>query len=283
VVFLDYFEKEWCGSQRGWYCGLLSVPTNNNGLESTNRWFKNSISFKTGPRPRLDVLLLSVVEELKFISGQRAQHNEKAYQSQPRISLKLWRESLQYKEILAGRQLNNFFPRSNYPDPVTPEDIESYLNRSTCQDWSTFKSLTKLHQVTINSCDCRRFLEKRICIHIVARLIIEKKVSPPDEAYNFPLGQKLKPGRKKKNSSALIRDSILSDALTPSNPNRDASLIAICHSDIPILSATDVVLMDMVVLKGQLKLRKLPIGGNKGELISRLIRYQTESHGMSFF
>lgn len=41
--------------------------------------------------------------------------------------------------------------------------------------------------------------------------------------------------------------------------------------------------MDMVVLKGQLKLRKLPIGGNKGELISRLIRYQTESHGMSFF
>lgn len=198
MVFLDYFEKEWCGSQRGWYCGLLSVPTNNNGLESTNRWFKNSISFKTGPRPRLDVLLLSVVEELKFISGQRAQHNEKAYQSQPRISLKLWRESLQYKEILAGRQLNNFFPRSNYPDPVTPEDIESYLNRSTCQDWSTFKSLTKLHQVTINSCDCRRFLEKRICIHIVARLIIEKKVSPPDEAYNFPLGQKLKPGRKKK-------------------------------------------------------------------------------------
>ncbi|CAF1157053.1 unnamed protein product [Adineta steineri] len=46
-TFIEYFQKEWLTSHRGWYEGIQQLtPSTNNGLESNNRVIKDENTFR---------------------------------------------------------------------------------------------------------------------------------------------------------------------------------------------------------------------------------------------
>lgn len=88
---IEYFENEWLIKNRFWYEGVAElVPSQNNALESTNRYVKDENTlrelFDLG---RFRVVIFEIIQtwSMSYSNGL------KEFQQQPKITLEMWTNS----------------------------------------------------------------------------------------------------------------------------------------------------------------------------------------------
>ncbi|CAF4035093.1 unnamed protein product, partial [Adineta steineri] len=79
-TFIEYFQKEWLTSHRGWYEGIQQLtPSTNNGLESNNRVIKDENIFRERlPLSRFKILTFEMVQKWSksYERGLKQFHDE---------------------------------------------------------------------------------------------------------------------------------------------------------------------------------------------------------------
>lgn len=137
-------------------------------------------------------------------------NNSKVFQTCPQIDLPLWTSSYQWvlekAKVTAIEGTNStVYTISNSTSP--PLKIPD--NFTTFDDFKEKMFVSYQLEMPIGKwedgiCNCRDFMKKFICKHLVGMAIRLKLTTAPAEAKNIPIGAKRKPGRPSKAKKALI-------------------------------------------------------------------------------
>lgn len=120
-VFLTYFTQQWIDLRPNWYEGFApNGPSTNNGLEATNRYFKEKTTFRE--KLPLNEFLLSIQRTLEDWSKERQNNGRKRFVSAPDIGTKEYTEAWQW--------MNKSLPVEEVGDCWycgETKDVEDYL------------------------------------------------------------------------------------------------------------------------------------------------------------
>lgn len=207
--FVSYFEQQWISHLPNWYEGFTpNGPSTNNGLESTNRYFKEKTTFRE--RLPLNEFLLGLFRTLNGWSSERQPGGRKHFLQAPVIGTKEFTESWHW--IQNGPTItetgNGWVCSTRSPgldtdqilrqqqDFVPDFDAHVKTSKDVCRVEATSEYLGA-------SCSCISYLKNYLCVHVIAYLDKIGSLKIPSEAKSVPLGQKRKRGRPKKVGPAL--------------------------------------------------------------------------------
>lgn len=206
--FITYFQKEWLEHHRNSYEGVrIFTPSTNNALEASNSVIKKENTL----RERLPLSKFrTTVMDMVMSWSNTYRTNSKVFQTSPTIDLPLWTDSYRWVKrnvyVMAVEGVNcKLYTISHTTNP--PIQIPEYFNNFEEFKTKHFES----YQLQIPNekwedgiCDCKDFMKKFICHHLVGMAIRLRLVKAPCEAKNLPIGAKRKPGRPSKAKKALI-------------------------------------------------------------------------------
>ena len=229
--FLAYFKSQWVDSnQNGWYEGYApGCPSQNNALESTNRYLKDEHSFRMRmPIGHFIIWTQNVIKEWAIKRNPNRVHiDKKLWQSSPSIELNDYDRTRHW--LLRKKDIQEITSNS-VTLRITPGAKETHLSKSEakswircvsrCESWETFEQYTeaksRCYSMCIDqddwrnnsSCTCPYFFKKYMCKHVIGlanRLKLDDS-DIPEICQQVPLGQKRKRGAPKKATAALIID-----------------------------------------------------------------------------
>lgn len=207
---------------KNWYEGLSdAAPSTNNGVESHNSTIKRKVTFRRR-LPLIEFLnaMLSMTSDIskQFSSGQRFIALE------PRIP----RDMLMHAALLEndGFKTINATTKSGTKLEIFPSKrcLEENANNRYYQslmkrNWASFDEyVTHGYQMfwivqfiennwKINSkCTCPIYFKQRMCKHILAIAMRDKKLERPQNANPVQLAPRRKTGRPRNATLALMRD-----------------------------------------------------------------------------
>lgn len=206
--FCEYFKMEWINKNKNWYEGArLLTPSTNNALESTNRVLKAENTLRERlPLCRFKILIMEII--LKYSLKYSIIQNH--FKTETTIDMGLWTSSFNWaKSNLKiesvkgdGKIIYKTISNKKKVDYTSEEPLREFLQENGSitrtvlsaqpDDWKT------------GQCNCKEYLKKYICHHIVGLAIRLKYVKPPVAARNTPFGEKRKRGRPAKALKALL-------------------------------------------------------------------------------
>ncbi|CAF3981206.1 unnamed protein product [Adineta steineri] len=196
-TFIEYFQKEWLTSHRGWYEDIQQLtPSTNNDLESNNKVIKDENTF----RERLPL-------------GLKQFHDEQT------VTLDIWPSSYQWVKLdksVVSIELENeieFYIPGGQQLSISKNEIDVMKKLK----WYSFdqykaKAFNIWHVILpmdsakwLNGqCNCPVYFKKFMCKYIVGLAIRLNYCKPPPAAKNIPIGEKRRRDRPSKAKKALL-------------------------------------------------------------------------------
>lgn len=218
--FCDYFKDQWLGARQNWYEGAsVYTPSHNNHVEGTNQAIKRDVTMRE--RLPMAEFTEAVLEMTRKISMNYAQ-NLRSFATEPNMPLALWRAGASWgfgntpQEIIsqsADEIVVQVISSKGMQSGLTLDQIKE-LKKKKWSDFDTFVSeaFQSYWTVTVSTrnwklfskCECPDFFKNHTCKHIIGVALRAKLFKCPPNAIPTPLGQKAKPGRKKKATKALL-------------------------------------------------------------------------------
>ncbi len=238
--FINYFMKQWLNPKRmGWfdhYCD--HVPVNNNSIEATNRYIKESDTGKY--RERVSVLeFIKIIEDdfVKSWSTERSptviemddfgnEHikqnvNQKLFHQEPLITLNDYTVSYQWnkleKTIKSYKHQDGLYycaPSSDKDTHLTSAICDNYFRHKKEKKWDTYDDylvqIRKIRYVSINEsnwkmskCSCWFWSKNYKCKHMLAICNRKTLFDYLPVHKSIKIGRKRRPGRPKLTTKAL--------------------------------------------------------------------------------
>ncbi|CAK9294195.1 unnamed protein product [Gordionus sp. m RMFG-2023] len=230
--FIEYFEGEWISKNNGWYEGYaIGYPSNNNGLESTNKKLKDLYSFRERLplNEFLSVLQKDIIHrmsrERNALVPRHINENAKVIFAQyPPAYLALSTQT--YEWLRANKGIIPISSSSKTVYYVESEKfgasgtfdrdfLTAYIERDGSLGWSDFeecqKDQTSVWEVTFDCddwrkslCTCPSFFKEYTCRHICGVAVKFKLCVIPFEPPLDAKEPKRRRGRIPKIKKALI-------------------------------------------------------------------------------
>ena len=217
--FMDYFRKQWCQKNEGWYEGFcLGIPSQSNGIESTHRHMKDHdiLRSRLAFNQFLNSMEGGLVQEWS-IARDPTNPNCKEYHFDPIIATKDWTDAFKWNaKSHKVVQLGEFYYTSESKPKLTRQECADYLESLKTMPWSTFDEMVlkinSIFQLKVNksswkqtTCTCSIWQKNYKCSHMIAACCLLQLCDFNTVAMSQPIGMKRRQGRPKQTKSALIR------------------------------------------------------------------------------
>lgn len=218
--FCDYFEKTWLGSRSNWFEGASTyTPSHNNHVEGYNQAIKRDVTMRELLPPA--EFTNAVLEMTRRISLNYAQ-NLRTIATEPNMPLTLWRAGASWGFGETPQEIISECPDEIVVQVISSKGMQSGLTLDQIKGlkrkkWSDFDQfingafqkfwtvhISKRDWKLCSRCECPDFFKNHMCKHIIGIAIRVNIIKCPKSAIPTPLGQKAKPGRKKKATRALL-------------------------------------------------------------------------------
>ena len=221
--FLNHFKAEWIESTNsGWYEGVAdSIPSTDNGLESTNAKIKRHHTL--GERMSVADYLKNAMEMMYHWSHDRTLGLKqisvaKEFLDSPSIEGEIWKRAWAYlyKEDPLIRQLGKtisyVLTKVKHKHLIDENFIKNKFNsmKNSFDEFVLKVSKVRLVQLDASKwenskCTCTAYLKNYICFHIAALAVSRKMTHIPIAYKAQPIGIKPKRGRPSKAASAFVK------------------------------------------------------------------------------
>lgn len=218
--FCDYFKDTWLGSRKNWFEGASTYsPSHNNHVEGYNQAIKRDVTLRE--RLPLAQFAEAVLQMTRELSLNYAQH-KREFATEAKVDLMLWREAASWaKSDVPQRNISSScdetvvqvissvgmekgltFERIDAIQQKKWSSFDQFVNEGFGNCWTVQVSTPDWKDYS--KCECPQFQKNYVCKHILGVALREKICKLPRTAIPTMLEQKAKPGRKKKNTKALL-------------------------------------------------------------------------------